>query len=230
MRQLVTTGIILARTDFGEADRIITMLTPDHGKLKLMAKGVRRSRSKLAGGIELFSVSTVTFIRGRGDIGTLISTRLLAHFSNVVRDLDRTMLGYELIKLLDKMTEDEPDSEYFELMRQAFQALDDAAIDVQLIALWFHMQLLSVAGHSPNLATDTAGSKLDASNRYAFSFESMAFSEKPNGVFAADHIKFLRIGFSGNPPVVLQKISGVERLVNDLSPLIKTMLNQYAKL
>lgn len=48
--QQVTDAIILTRTDYGEADRIITLLTPGHGKLRLIAKGVRRIRSKLAGG------------------------------------------------------------------------------------------------------------------------------------------------------------------------------------
>ena len=57
MKQLVTEVIILARTDYGEADRILTVLSPEYGKLRLLAKGVRRVKSKLAGGIELFSVS-----------------------------------------------------------------------------------------------------------------------------------------------------------------------------
>ena len=51
MKQFISTGIVLARTDFGEADRILTMLSPDFGKLHLIAKGVRKERSKLAGGI-----------------------------------------------------------------------------------------------------------------------------------------------------------------------------------
>jgi DNA repair protein RecO (recombination protein O) len=73
MQQLQTRGIILSRTDFGEADRILTVLTPQQGKLRLMAKGVRKIKSKLAGGIELFSVSDITYIRGKGELGTLIS-------------------------------------------------------------------------------------------------------------------------------------------------------------
>jgi DNA repair protein RecO (recombination protein O) len=51
MRQFRTQAIILNRTDYGEADRIISFLTPDHGKVKAIAKAVRKSKSKLAGGI-----------------------------------------------------------------------------------------------------------------------------------------------------------------------------------
>src|SRR5262245_10052748 len=123
MKQLVTEAIILSRTDYGEADRILTLLTPDQGKLRVLAKGVRRVKSKLAGGIELFSISTIIFIRGRGEIGTLISTRLVKHYAHIVADLDRTMAGYELIKEINKVTEDEPGPEYFMLLRQVFEVL-----------------------------------------------------------------------------------------------------------
>src|SRR5215467_6436426 len=102
MNQLNTSSIILARTDFGEADRILTLLTPDYGKLRLMAKGVRRVKSKLAGGIELFSVSDISLMRGRGDIGTLVSSRLVVHYRHIVEDIDRTMLGYELTRQLNR--------------------------------------------------------------------------------------------------------------------------------
>jgi len=86
VNQIVTTAIVLSRLNYGEADRIITVITPDNGKLRLMAKGVRRVKSKLAGGIELFIVSSLTFIKGKGDIGTLVSSRLQTHFSSIVTD------------------------------------------------------------------------------------------------------------------------------------------------
>src|SRR4051812_28556736 len=106
MRQILTRGIVLSRTDYGEADRIVSVLTPDQGKLRLMAKGVRKVKSKLAGGIELFSVSELSFIPGKNDIGTLVSARLTQHFANIVKDINRTMFGYELLKRLNRATED----------------------------------------------------------------------------------------------------------------------------
>lgn len=227
MNQIVAEAIILARTNFGEADRILTLLTPDHGKLRLMAKGVRREKSKLAGGIELFSVSTVTWVKGRGDIGTLISTRLVKHYSRIIEDLDRTMFGYELIKQLHKVTEDHPESEYFALLRQAFEALDDPAVPLELILLWFSAQLLRFAGHAPNLQTDAAGQKLDAGQAYNFDFEQMCFTSAPRGKFAASHIKFLRIAFTGHPAKTLAQIQGGAALSAGLAPLLSTMLQTH---
>lgn len=220
MKQIVTQAIVLTRIDYGEADRILTLLTPDQGKLRLMAKGVRRIKSKLAGGIELFSVSAITFMRGRGDIGTLVSARLAKHYGHIVEDLDRTMLGYELIKELHKITEDEPEPAYFELLQQAFEALDDAGISIELIRFWFAAQLLRLAGHTPNLQTDTNGQKLQPGTAYHFDFDSMSFNPSPDSQIGTDHIKFLRLAFNAYPAKVLANVQGWQKLVSDCSPLI----------
>jgi DNA repair protein RecO (recombination protein O) len=213
MKQINTQAIILRRTDYGEADRILT----DYGKLSLIAKCVRRIKSKLAGGIELFSISDISFIRGRSDLGTLVSTRLLTHYGTIVSDVTRTMLGYNLIMQLHKATEDEPDAGYFTLLHQSFAALDDITIDTELIAVWFTMRLLQLDGHMPNLQTDTAGSKLAVEKTYEFSFDDVAFRD----------IKLLRVGFSGNQPVIIQKITGLNGLLETVGPLVRTMAKTY---
>jgi DNA repair protein RecO (recombination protein O) len=227
MKQIITKGIILSRTDFGEADRILTLLTPDQGKLRLIAKGVRRVKSKLAGGIELFSVSDITFIRGRSDIGTLVSTRLVKHYATIVKDVGRTMAGYDIIKRLNKATEDEPEEEYFELMKQAFEVLDVPSIPLELINIWFQAQLLRLSGHTPNLSTSADGGKLSAEARYDFSFDDVSFAHRPDGSFGADDIKFLRILFSGTPPEVIAKVQGAPALAEHSRQLVQMMSQQY---
>lgn len=225
--QQVSDAIILTRTDYGEADRIITLLTPDHGKLRLIAKGVRRVKSKLAGGIELFSVTNITFLRGRGDIGTLISARLQTHYGHIVQHLDRTMYGYDLIKQLHKATEDEPEPDYFHLLQQAFVALDDPTINLDLIKLWFNAQLLRLAGRTPNLQTEPDGTKLTTGQTYEFSFEDSAFIARPDGVYHADDIKFLRVVFGGNSPLVLSKVVGTDNLTAHSLRIVVFMQQQY---
>lgn len=229
MNSLQTRGIVLSRTDYGEADRIITVLTPDQGKLRLMARGVRKPKSKLAGGIELFSVSDVTFIRGRGEIGTLISSRLNHHYGRIVEDIERVQLGYDLIKLLNKATEDEPEPEYFETLQHALEALDDPSVDPVLIRAWFSSQLLKLGGHAPNLQTAADGSKLDAEGKYGFDAEAMAFEPRPRGAFTAAHIKTLRLLFSGHPPRDIAKVEGLDGLLDDIAPLVRTMLTSYIR-
>jgi DNA repair protein RecO (recombination protein O) len=230
MKQILTTGIILARTDYGEADRILTVLTPDHGKLRLMARGVRRIKSKLAGGIELFSTSHLTFIEGKGEIGTLISSRLIKYYNTIVKDIDRVQLGYELIKLTNRATEDNPEAEYYELLEQAFMALDDASIGLELVRVWFQAQLLRLAGHTPNLRTDTNGHRLESAVTYNLDIEVMTFEPHDGGTYSADHIKVLRLLFSGHSPAEIGKVQGADALLDDLAPLVRTMLQFFVRM
>ncbi|HEV7454132.1 MAG TPA: DNA repair protein RecO [Candidatus Saccharimonadales bacterium] len=230
MKQLVTRAIILSRTDYGEADRILTVLTPEYGKLRLMAKGVRRVKSKLAGGIELFSVSEITFIRGKSELGTLASTRLISHYGHIVQDLQRTMTGYDLIKQLHKLTEDEAEADYFDLLHRAFEALDDADIPLPVITFWFAAQVLRFGGHTPNLRTDVSGAKLEAGVLYDFNFENMSFMTAPEGLgrYNADHIKLLRIVFGEHTPKTISQVQGTAPLVVLLGSLVDAMRRNVA--
>jgi DNA repair protein RecO (recombination protein O) len=230
MKKLKTKAIILNRTDFGEADRILTFLTPDYGKLRVIAKGVRKIKSKMAGGIELFSISDIGFIRGRGELSTLISTRLIRHYEAIVKDLDRTMTAYEFIKQIDRLTEDEVDKEYFLLLEQSFGALNDSGINLSLVKSWFAMQILRMGGRTPNLSSDTLGNKLNVESDYDFDFGSMAFMQIDDGKFSAKHIKFLRLGFEGKSPEKLQNIEGINELIVDIDPLAQTMLKTYIQI
>jgi len=228
-QQIVTKGIVLSRIDYGEADRILTILTPDNGKLSMMARGVRKSKSKLAGGIELFSTSDITYISGRGELGTLISSRLIKYYENIVSDIERVQLGYELIKLLNKATEDSPESEYFELLEQSFIALNDKSVSIELIRIWFHSHLLRMAGHTPNLRTDTNDDKLAIDNNYNFDPEAMTFTKHEQGSFSASHIKTLRLLFDGHTLVSLNRVTGLAESLSDISSLVKSMLTTHIR-
>lgn len=228
--QIVTTGIVLTRTDFQEADRILTMITPDQGKVRLMAKGVRRQRSKLAGGIELFSVSQITLLPRRGEIQTLISSRLEVHFGNIVKDINRTMLGYELLKRMNRITEDAAGPEYFELLRHALAGLNDPDIHADLVELWFGMQLLRITGHAPNLRTDTEGQKLEIDSQYLFEFDQMAFRQQTDGPYNANHVKLLRLAYSVEEPSTLKQVTDAITCAPEALRLVSTMLQHSLRI
>lgn len=222
--QIVTQGIVLARTDFQEADRILTILTPDNGKIRAIAKGVRKQRSKLAGGIELFSVSDLTFLPRRGELQTLISSRLTTHYGEIIKDIRRTMLGYELLKRMNRVTEDAAGEEYFLLLNRALASLNDLDLSQGLLELWFTMQLLNITGHTPNMRTDTAGDKLDSDKRYLFDFDAMTFQLQPDGPYGAKHIKLLRLAYALDSPTVLKQVQDVEDCTPEMVQLADNML------
>ena len=228
MNRVNTQAIVLSRTDYGEADRILTFLTPDQGKVSAIAKGVRKQKSKLAGGIELFSVSEISYIVGRRDISTLISSRLIKHYGNIVKDLDRTNAAYEATKTINKATEDNPEQAYFDLLTTALESLDDSSIELGIIQSWFPAQLLRLGGHTPNLRTQHGGQKLEAGQTYNFNFDNMSFES--GETVGADQIKFLRLLFSENQPRTLQKVSGAGELAAQSRRLIQPMLQAYIRI
>ncbi|NBW29251.1 DNA repair protein RecO [bacterium] len=100
MNKVISESIVLSRINYGDNDRIVTVITRDQGKIRLIAKGSRKLKSKLAAGIELFSVSEISFIKGKGDIDTLVSSRGIEYFINIQKDLDKIKLvGTDLAKL-----------------------------------------------------------------------------------------------------------------------------------
>lgn len=228
--QIITTGIVLARTNFQEADRILTILTPDRGKLRAIAKGVRRPRSKLAGGIELLSVSNITYLPGRGELGTLVSTRLITHYAHIVQDIQRTMLAYDLLKRINRVTEDAADEEYFTLLQKTLEALNDLDLSCDLTELWFTMQLLHATGHAPNLKTDTEGRKLEPDQHYLFEFDAMAFRPQKSGPFGANHIKLLRLSYATETPTVLKQVKDADECAPAALKLAKNLLQWHVRI
>ncbi len=221
MRQITTPAMILRRTNYGEADRIVTFLTPA-GKIKALVKGVRKSKSKLAGGIELFSESTISFIETRGDLARIVSTRLNEHWGDIVGDLQRMMFGYEAMKSLDRIIEDEAEGEYYILLKNVLEGLNDLAIPLELVEVWFYVRLLELQGHGLNLKTDINGKSLVGESLYSFSSEQMCFSVTGTGSFRPEHIKLLRLCLS-QPPKVFKQVKQTKELAGDLRPLLKQL-------
>lgn len=230
MRYFKTRGIVLTRTDYGEADKIIIFLTPDQGKVRAIAKAVRKSSSKLAGGVELFSVSEISLVKGRGELNILTSARLENHFGNIVKNIEKTQSAYEFLNTINRATEDEPEPAYFDLLSQSLMALDDPEIELSVASLWFKMQLLKLTGHMPNLKTDSTGAKLSADKKYHIDFERMLFEPNEEGSFNANQIKFLRLGFSVKRPNVLNRVDKAEELVESTQLLVETMLKSHVRI
>lgn len=228
-QQVLTTGIVLSRRDFQEADRLLTILTPDYGKVKTIAKGVRRPGSKLAGGIELFSISNMTLLPGKGDFDTLVSTRMQSHFGNIVKDINRTMLGYDVLKRIDRITEQGTEAEYYNLLVSVLGGLDDLELPYNLVELWFTMQLLFITGHAPDLSSDSEGNKLSAEETYLFDFDTMSFRQQTRGPFTANHIKLLRLGYGTNDPGVMKQVTGADVFADEALKLAKNILKLHVR-
>lgn len=146
-----TEAIPLKRMDFGEADRIVTVLTPYYGKLRLLAKGVRKTTSRMAGHLELFAHAHLMVARGRDlDLATQAST--IEPFREVRDSLAKSSYAYHLAELVDAFLQDRDEHlEAFELLRSALAALAADHVAPELIARHFELHLLRIVGFQPQL-------------------------------------------------------------------------------
>lgn len=214
MKPIKSKAIVLRRTNYGEADRILQLLTPEHGKVSVIAKGARREKSKLAGGIELFALCDVTFLPGKGEMGTLTGARLDTFFAHILDSYDRLQLGYEAVKQVSKVADTVDEPAFFELLKVTFASLNETDIDEKIVEAWFWLQLAILMGVGMNLSTDINGMKLVEESRYNFEESESAFVYSENGRFTTEHIKLLRL-LSAQPPRVAQQVKGVEELIVD---------------
>jgi DNA repair protein RecO (recombination protein O) len=208
-----TQAIILRRTNYGEADRILRMLTP-LGQRSVIAKGVRREKSKLAGGIELFAVSDVGITMSRSDLGILTSSRLVKFYRHILEDYDRLQFGYEAINLIARASENIDEPAWYEVLREVFEALDDMAISLQLVQTWFYLHYAKLTGYELSLDTDVVGQPLDEGKTYMYDINERGLRAAAQGDIDANHIKLLRV-MAGRPVRTVAQIGGIESILAD---------------
>jgi DNA repair protein RecO (recombination protein O) len=225
-----TKAIVLSRINYGESDRIINVLTQTKGKLSLIVKGARKDKSKMAGGIELFSVIDISFISGRKDLSTLTSARLDEHYGNIIREIARVQLGYEILKTINKHTEDNVDSSFFDLLETSLKLLDNLSISNTSIDLWFKAQFLAGSGHSTNLLSDDRGERLVSNKKYSFDLEKMCFTSEGTSSYDQRHIKYMRLLFNPLRDMTLFKIQDAETISKKIMHLIEAMFVSYISL
>lgn len=211
MSSLRTRAIVLRRTDYGEADRILQLLTPQ-GRRGVLARGVRREKSRLAGGIELFAISDVVMTRGKGELNILTSARLVVFYRHILEDYETLQFAYEAVKQVARASETVDEPEWFEVLSEVLAALDDKRIPRQLVEMWFYLRYADLLGHALNLRQDIAGIPLAADKCYAYDVSEQGLRESHIGEIDAGHIKLLRLA-SVKPLHILSQVGGIEPIL-----------------
>ena len=144
-------GIVLKVKDFGEADRILTVLSGSDGKFEALARGARRPRSRLVGVTQQFSQARWLLFRGR-NLDTLSSAELVSAHSNLGADVVKMAYASYVAELVDKMTgERERNDQLYSLVVAAFDALDSGTPDPRIAALAFEIKFMAATGFLPEL-------------------------------------------------------------------------------
>jgi DNA repair protein RecO (recombination protein O) len=146
-------GVVLRTQKLGEADRIITVLTREHGRVRAVAKGVRRTRSKFGSRLEPFNRVDVQFYAGRSlDIVTQVET-LAGYGAGLAADYGRYTAGTAMLETAERMTaeEREPAVQQYLLLIGGLRALAAGEHDPGLVLDSYLLRSLSVAGYAPSL-------------------------------------------------------------------------------
>ena len=207
MKTVRTRAIVLRRTNYGEADRILDLLTPA-GRMSAMARAVRKEKSKLAGGIELFAVCDVVIGQGKGELGILTSARLVYFYRHILEDYDRMQFAYEALAQITKASATLDEAEWYDIGSEVLAALDVATVPLQLVQAWFYVRVAQLLGDELNTVRDYAGKRLDSGKKYRYDSQEKGFYEDENGSIAAAHIKILRL-LAAKPLSVLVQVGGM---------------------
>jgi DNA repair protein RecO (recombination protein O) len=116
-----TEGIVLKRTNFGEADKIVTIYSKHYGKLVCLAKGIRRLTSRKRSSLEIFSRTGFFAVKGRG-MEIITEAEPLDLFSSWRKDLKRVAAAYEICEMVDRLTaENVEQEEIYELLLETLK-------------------------------------------------------------------------------------------------------------
>ena len=217
---LRTLALVLKRTNYGETDRIINLLTPS-GKISALAKGVRKEKSRLASGIEMFSLSEMVIHQGKSEFGILTAAKPKEFYQGILADFSRLEVASEIIKSVSKAAEQVNAGEFFSVTVQALRAIDKGE-NLELILAWFYFNMARISGEQINLYNDLDGKPLKAEEAYAWSAADGVLRASSAGKLSGPEIKMMRLMLSAELSLVL-KVKDTAKMAPELLYIAKSV-------
>jgi DNA repair protein RecO (recombination protein O) len=145
-------GIVLRAIKLGEADKIVTILTQGSGKVRAVAKGIRRTRSRFGARLEPFTHVSLLLYQGR-NLDTVTQAEILSPFGELRRDFALIAAGEAMVEAADKVAEEhERNVRLFLLLLAGLRSLDRRPTDPAAVAEAYLIKLLSLSGFHPSFA------------------------------------------------------------------------------
>jgi DNA repair protein RecO (recombination protein O) len=143
-------AVVLRTYRYAESDRIVVLLTENRGKVRALARGVRKAKSRLGGRIEAMSHVDLELYQGRGELETVRTAATVNGFASLRTDLDRLTKGLALCEVVDQLAQDNNVDE--KLYAMTVGALTELATnDSPLLLPAFELKLMASQGYAPQL-------------------------------------------------------------------------------
>ncbi len=156
-----TDGIILKKTDWGEAGQLFSIYTRDFGKVELIGRGTKKIQSKLNSHLQFFAVIDLSFAKGK-KIDQLIAVSIVKNFALLKGDLQKIILGLWVLEIVEKMTKtNHPDEKIFLLLQKYLTYLNttraESVEDYPALRTVFIIELMTELGYKPpqNIINDS---------------------------------------------------------------------------
>lgn len=202
-----TKGFVFKRDDRRESDRKFALFTKDFGRLEVVAKAIRKIKSKLRAGIDIFYLSEIEFIQGKS-YKTLTDAAKIEKFDNINQDIEKFKIACQVSQILDDFIKgQEKDQDIWELIVDIFKKLNDPLLpqkNYQLLYCYFLWNFFSILGYQPEVQKCViCATKLDPDNLY--------FSNKDGGVACGNCTK---------------QDNGSQRISSDIIKILRLVLRK----
>ena len=219
-KDLRTVGYVLRRTNYGEADRILNIITPQ-GKISAIAKAARKEKSKLAGGIEMFARSDFNIHFGHGELGIITSAKMQKFHSGIIKDFTRVELASEILKKISNLSESTNTDLHFKIVDQSLRALGEGE-NIDLVRAWFLINLHKSMGEEVNLYRDSMGARLSPDQIYHWDSYDKVFVPDPKGNYGQNELKLLRL-MASNELSVVRRVKISDEILAVLRDFLKVL-------
>ncbi len=145
-----TQGIVVRKADFSETSLVLTFLTPDYGKIGVMAKGAKRAGKKAVGSLDTLCLAEIVFLQKPASLHLLTEYEVKDYFSDLHRSLQRLHAADYAAELVRGSVEEGPCPEVFDLVLAALRCFA-AGGDLAPYVFGFELKLLAALGYRPDL-------------------------------------------------------------------------------
>ncbi len=148
MKSYKDIGFTIRKTNYGEADVIMSVFTKYHGRVEAIAKGARKIKSRKGGNFDIMALSSFSFAKGK-NLDIVTEVKLLNDYSSIQKKLNNTLVIFYVAKVLKKiLQEGEYQKELFEITKSFLEVFEKEKEEVLIYA--FELKLLGILGFSPN--------------------------------------------------------------------------------
>ncbi len=160
-------GIVLRSFPFGEADKVVVLLSPNNGKLRTVAKGIRKTKSRFGGRLETFSHVDLVLYEGR-NLDTITQVEMIEAFHSLRADLDRVVMAGAMVEVADAVAqENESSVRLFLLLQRGLKSLDAGPAHPDIISS-FLLKAADTIGVAPALDRCAGCGRADDLHRFSF--------------------------------------------------------------